>query len=195
MTTWKPIPVIEGYEASDEGHIRNAKTQQQLNESPINTGYLTVSCAKYGQRLVHRLVCAAFHSYNDPSMQVNHINGIKTDNRPENLEWMSLGDNVRDFWQNPNFAEKQQARRKQMSELHKGKKVSEETRRKMGEAHKKENLSDETRKKMSDSHKGARNLVWINNGKENHMIKPDQLQEHLNQGYVSGRIRHKKEVF
>lgn len=116
MTTWKPIPVIEGYEASDEGHIRNAKTQQQLYESPINTGYLTVSCAKYGQRLVHRLVCAAFHSYSDPSMQVNHINGIKTDNRPENLEWMSLGDNVRDFWQNPDFAEKQQARRKQISE-------------------------------------------------------------------------------
>lgn len=191
---WKPIPGLEGFEASDEGHIRNVKTQKRLNEGFINTGYLTVSCKGYGQFLVHRLVAMAFYPTEDFTKQVNHINGVKTDNRPENLEWMSLGDNVRDFWTNPIFKEAQERRRKQLSALHKGKQVSEETRRKLVESHKKENLSDETRKKMSDSHKGARNLVWINNGKENRMIKPDQLQEHLNQGYVSGRVRRKKEA-
>lgn len=116
MTIWKPIPGIEGFEASDEGHIRNTKTQKQLNESFINTGYLTVSCQKSGQFLVHRLVAMAFHPTEDFTKQVNHINGIKVDNRPENLEWMSLGDNVRDFWNNPIFKETQDRRRNQISE-------------------------------------------------------------------------------
>lgn len=113
---WKPIPGLEGFEASNEGHIRNATKQKQLNERFINTGYLAVSCKGYGQLFVHRLVAMTFHPTADTSNQVNHINGIKTDNRPENLEWMSLGDNVRDFWNNPIFKDKQAIRKKQMSD-------------------------------------------------------------------------------
>lgn len=152
-TIWKPIPGLDAFEASNEGHIRNVKTQKQLDEKFINTGYLIVSCQKFGAFLVHRLVCMAFYPTEDTSKQVNHINGIKTDNRPKNLEWMSLGDNVRDFWTNPIFKEKQEIRRKQLSQLHKGKYVSEDTRKKISEANKGKRRSEETRRRMSEAQK------------------------------------------
>ena len=148
MTIWKPIVGHEGFEASDAGHIRNAKTQHQLNESPINTGYLTVSCKGYGTCLVHRLIAMAFYPTEDFTKQVNHINGIKTDNRPENLEWMSLGDNVRDFWTNPIFKEKQERRRKQLSEC------------------------------MKATMKGIKGWIWITDGKINRKIPPEEMSEY-----------------
>lgn len=110
---WRPIPGFEGYEASSDGHIRDSKTDKQLKETMINSGYLTVYLR--GTQLVHRLVCSAFIKKTEPQNQVNHINGITTDNRPQNLEWVSLADNVRDFWSNPIFSEKQQKRKEQIS--------------------------------------------------------------------------------
>ncbi len=43
---------------------------------------------------VHQLVCEAFHGKMPPDRRtVNHRNGIKMDNRAENLEWVSQGEN------------------------------------------------------------------------------------------------------
>lgn len=115
MSTWNPIPDRNNFEASSEGHIRDKRTGAYLKEIPLNNGYLQVYCQGYGSDLVHRLVCSAFHPNSDPKNQVNHINGIITDNRPSNLEWISLGDNVRDFWNNPIFKPKQIKRKEQIS--------------------------------------------------------------------------------
>jgi hypothetical protein len=66
------------------------------------SGYHVVS-AKIGKIrpkvFVHRLVAIAFVSGFADGLSVNHINGNKLDNRPENLEWLTLADNTRHQWE------------------------------------------------------------------------------------------------
>jgi hypothetical protein len=66
------------------------------------SGYYVVS-AKLGasrpKMFVHRLVALAFVPGFCEGLSVNHINGNKLDNRPENLEWLTLADNTRHQWQ------------------------------------------------------------------------------------------------
>ena len=59
-------------------------------------GYLLVGLHKKGKAilfLVHRLVAIMFIPNLEHKEQVNHINGTKTDNREENLEWCTNGEN------------------------------------------------------------------------------------------------------
>lgn len=99
---WKSIAGYDGlYEVSSIGRVRSLNYNHTgkikvLKPRKICTGYLVVGLHKNREKKlfkVHRLVAAAFIPNPDSKPQVNHKNEIKSDNRAENLEWMTAKEN------------------------------------------------------------------------------------------------------
>jgi hypothetical protein len=64
-------------------------------------GYISVGLRKDGKRFhyrAHRLIAQAFIPNPDNRAQVNHKDGVKNDNRVENLEWMTPKENIQHAW-------------------------------------------------------------------------------------------------
>jgi hypothetical protein len=100
---WKDIVGYEGlYQVSNLGNVKSlgnefSRKERVLKPSLQSKGYLTVVLQKNGIRnmvLVHRLVAEYFVSNPLNKPQVNHINGVKTDNNIENLEWVYHRENL-----------------------------------------------------------------------------------------------------
>lgn len=108
-TLWKPVKGLEGiYEVSRNGEVRRISYAYQnngcfrelpyiLKQKEDKDGYMkcTLRIEKRNKSIfVHRIVCEAFIENPENKNQVNHKNGIKSDNNVENLEWCSASENI-----------------------------------------------------------------------------------------------------
>lgn len=105
MEKWLPIPGMYGYEASDTGRIRSLSRKVNCGKgyrtiptkvlSPFlvkSTGYRQVKVRgkKYS---AHRLIAMTWCDGFFEGACVDHINGVRDDNRPENLQWVTSSEN------------------------------------------------------------------------------------------------------
>lgn len=90
------IPKVEErYIIYDNGKIFDKKRNKYCNKHLNHKGYHTVWIATVGKTLsVHRLVlCKYCPTENEIYLQVNHIDGNKTNNNLDNLEWVTQSEN------------------------------------------------------------------------------------------------------
>lgn len=109
---WFPLKNYENlYEITKTGCIRRIAYENKkehntyynklpiiIKQQPDKDGYMRITLRKNGKINiipVHRLVAKTFIPNPEDKEQVNHKNGIKNDNRVENLEWVTNSENIR----------------------------------------------------------------------------------------------------
>lgn len=97
METWVNVKNFEHYQVSNLGRIR--RNGHILSGGLDPDGYRTVllypiPTGKRKNVRIHRLIAEHFLDNQNNYPQINHINGIKDDNRAENLEWITAKRNV-----------------------------------------------------------------------------------------------------
>lgn len=104
---WKDIVGYEGlYQVSNLGNVKSLKNLNLINPTKVGKGYYGLYLSKNGireRKYVHRLVLETFKPREDMDIKidgrlylnVDHINNIKTDNRLENLQWLTPKENTR----------------------------------------------------------------------------------------------------
>lgn len=108
---WMPIKSYEGwYEVSDLGRVRSVDrvvrykdgrtyeySSKLIKHKADKRGYPYVGLNKAGKKTakrVHRLVAETFLPVRDKSLEVNHIDGNKNNNKLSNLEWVTSSENT-----------------------------------------------------------------------------------------------------
>ena len=98
----KEINGFENYQINDSGinerSVWSIKRGKWMKPTQLKNGYLLINFNKEGkknQRYLHRLIAEAFIDNPDNKPEIDHINGVRDDNRVENLKWVSHKENMR----------------------------------------------------------------------------------------------------
>ena len=97
---WKQS-IVENYEISNLGRIRNTKTGNIIKPDKEEKGYCRLSIKVNGRKKhypVHRLVAIAFIPNLLNKTQVDHIDNNKSNNRVDNLQWVTNKENCQLRW-------------------------------------------------------------------------------------------------
>lgn len=107
---WRSVPGFDGwYDVSNRGEVRSWRTRAKLEHRAPKARVLMGRDRNGGYRYVklshpvlgkltvaiHHLVLAAFDRPRPTGMVCDHINADPSDNRIENLRWVTAGDNIR----------------------------------------------------------------------------------------------------
>lgn len=136
---WSSIEGYDYYLVSNKGRVKSLKylghkgVERILKPCVDGKGYLRIGLTKDGKKAtmkVHRLVATAFIPKSYGKTEVNHIDGNKTNNAVENLEWCTTHENIQHAYNsglkenNRSFAQKlgstagKEALRKYLDEVH-----------------------------------------------------------------------------
>lgn len=210
---WKPIKDFEGYyEVSNIGRVRSLNYKRTgkgkiLKNIEDYKGYLEVVLTKNGKRKqfkVHRLVAEAFIPNPENKPCIDHINTIKSDNRVENLRWVTYKENSNN--------EKTLEKFKGENHHFFGKHHTEETKKKISEAQKGENnhmygkhhteevkekmrkpKPDEYKQKMSEKRKGEGNPYYGKKHSKEWKEKASKRNKGSNNGNSKKVIQYTKD--
>lgn len=105
---WKTVPGFSRYDASTFGRVRSTNYKrsgkiQILKPALSSDGYLKTvflnDDGRYRPRPIHKIIAITFLD-DVNGLEVNHINGIKTDNSVNNLEFVTRSENIKHAFNN-----------------------------------------------------------------------------------------------
>lgn len=164
---WKIVESYPNYSISNLGNLKSNITNKLLKKHTTWNEYIVYDLYKSNKHkrvFAHRLVALAFIPKIEGKKYIDHINGIRNDNRAENLRWCTIKENLNFPLAKTNASishigvELSESAKEKLRILNLGtgnpmygKTHSDETKIKISKAL--QNPSEETRKKIGESHK------------------------------------------